>query len=474
MGRITPPQNQLPALASEQAVALYARVQAGDADARADAHAAADRGEFGIILTGNRTARAIGLACSTPYGRPPRVLAELPHGDVYDDAVMRWSSYARTYNRALVDRPDYPAPDLCRTISEEEERSGFEPPLDRDARAVAAPPATIYQAARRGTRVDVERLLVGTDPDAPDSLGMTPLAWAVARSNAQAIDALLAACANPWIGAPEYRTGAVYWAAALGRGDLFERLVGRPGRPFERWSAIYQAAAVSSGEVAIIEHMLAEPHEPFRLESISRRSLPAAAMFEPVLRRDRALADRLLARAVESEPRLDLIRLSLRHGADPNTVSAYETVLGVASRGIHEGSVEIVDLLLQAGADPNRPSHRTRPIWNAVTSMRIDLGRGEWTGRARAIFHRLLAAGADLNLPDDQGRPPVSFVLFPMRNAHWELEAGFPPELLELLVARGMDVNARWEGRRVLPAVEEQAGRDSALAVTLRRLGARH
>jgi hypothetical protein len=302
---------------------------------------------------------------------------------------------------------------------------------------------------------------------------MTPLAWAVARGNRPAIDALLSAGADPWLGNPAERTGAVYLAASLGRRAEFARMVRRPGRPFTRWPARFQAAALSSGRLAILAHMLAEPHDPFQLDLVTSHPLPPARMFAPVLRGNRALAGQLLGRASDHEQRSDLVRIALRHGADPNAVSSYETALGHASGATGEQSVEIVDLLLRAGADPNRVSHRRRPVWNAVTAMRIDQERGAWSARARAIFLRLVAAGARLDLPDYQGRPPISFVLFPASWSHWELDESVTPDLIELLVAHGLDVNATWEGRRVLSAVEQQAGRTSALAVTLRRLGAR-
>ena len=473
MSNATLPGPARPALVGEQVNALYRRAQQEGADASADATAAAGRGEFGMILTGIHSPQAIGLACFTPTGRPPRVLAELNHGDVIDGPVSRWKSYARTYNRTLVDHPACSDPDLCRAATEREERSGFEPKPDREARRITTPIRTLHQAARRGGSQDLKRLLRSSAADEADSLGMTPLAWAVARGNAPAIDALLAAGANPWLGDPAHRTGSVYWAAALGRGAEFKRLASVPGRPFTRWPTLFQAAAVSSGTVAIVEHMLAEPHDPFRLEFLHSRPLPAAKMFTPVLLANRTLADQLLVRAAEHERRVDLVRVALEHGADPNAVGSYETALGLASNGIGAESVTIVDLLLRAGADPNRVSHRTRPVWKAVTSMRIDGGRGEWAARARSIFLTLVAAGARLDLPDDQGRPPISFVLFPARWGHWELDERVPPELIELLVKHGVDVNAMWEGKRVLAAVEEQSGRDSPLAATLRRLGAR-
>lgn len=46
------------------------------------------------------------------------------------------------------------------------------------------------------------------------------------------------------------------------------------------------------------------------------------------------------------------------------------------------------------------------------------------------------------------------------------------PELLEMLVRNGLDLNAQYKGKRALPLVEAQAGPDPELAVTLRRLGA--
>lgn len=47
------------------------------------------------------------------------------------------------------------------------------------------------------------------------------------------------------------------------------------------------------------------------------------------------------------------------------------------------------------------------------------------------------------------------------------------PELLEILVRSGMDLNVEWNGKRVLGLVEAQAGRTSEFASTLRRLGVR-
>jgi hypothetical protein len=196
-----------------------------------------------------------------------------------------------------------------------------------------------------------------------------------------------------------------------------------------------------------------------------------------ILRDNPSLADPLLLRAVEQEPRPDLVTLALAHGASPNARgqnSGDDPPLITAAHGFHAASVPIVDGLLRAGADPNIGGHWRRPLWTAVGTLHLDGQAGEADGYATAIFLRLLAAGADINLPDNQGRPPIWTLLFPYRWDHRRLDASFvTPGLLELLVRHGLDLNARQAGERVLPLVEARAGRTSELAVTLRRLGAR-
>lgn len=123
-------------------------------------------------------------------------------------------------------------------------------------------------------------------------------------------------------------------------------------------------------------------------------------------------------------------------------------------------------------SEPN--GHQERPIWAAIRNLKRYDQFSDLDRRAEAIFHRLVAAGADLNLPDGQGRPPIWKLLFMRSYAPEELDArSVTPERLEILVRSGMDLNVEWNGKRVLGLVEAQAGRTSELADTLRRLGAR-
>jgi len=232
--------------------------------------------------------------------------------------------------------------------------------------------------------------------------------------------------------------------------------------------------AMQGGDPSIFKHIIAEPHDGVRL-NLLRYPLPDAAMFELVLKDQPELAQPLLLEAMDYPgDRPDLVRLALAHGANPNVVENYESPLARAAKGIESQSVEIVDVLLKAGADPNMPAHRTRPVWEAVRMLKLDGRIDEFDGRAKANFHRLVAAGADLKLPNWQGLPPIWFLMFPYSSDHNTLDASFiTPELLQMLVQNGMDVNAEWNGKRVLGPVEAQAGRDSELAQTLRRLGAK-
>lgn len=455
-----------------------------EALAKADAAQAVQEGEFGLISSGDDrwpSAPPVAAICFTPDGGVPDELYYYGHGDFITPEVSAPFKYFRAYNRFIVEHADFPHADICRLRGESEVADqGLA--VTRPARDVARPPRDLFEAARRGTAADVRKFLDAASVDAMDGLQMTALSWAVARNNRPAIELLLAARANPWIGGAEDWTrhgwrSAIFWSAALGREDDFKRFVKLPGRPSDEdgWPSTFMSAAMSGGSKAILRHMLAEPNAGVRLEFLNR-PLPSAELFAIVLKRQPDLATPLLFRAANSlHGRPDLVRVALDAGADPNAVESYETPLTEASSAIAEKSVEIVDMLLKAGADPNFEPHRTRgPVYVAVRMLKLDGEEAAIDERARTIFHKLIAAGGDPNQLDYQGRPPIWFLLFPYSFSHEELDASFvTPKLLKMLVDSGMDINAVWNGKRVLPLVEAQDGKDSDLARTLRELGAK-
>lgn len=97
---------------------------------------------------------------------------------------------------------------------------------------------------------------------------------------------------------------------------------------------------------------------------------------------------------------IDIVRLSLSHGADLRSTDRYDgTALIAASQ---HGNVEVVKLLLQAGVPVDRVNQLG---WTALLEA-IILGDG--SSRYEEIVQLLLDAGADANLPDREGVTPSS------------------------------------------------------------------
>jgi hypothetical protein len=464
-------------LAESQAKKVLARIQA-NADPYLDAKQAIARKDFRLLnMVGiGGAGRPSGVTCFTPGSQAPRVLAGYFYGDVIDEKAAKFEQYAVVYNRLLVESPTYADADICR-LADAAADKGLDRimPLRMPARAITRPPQSLHEAARRGMPADLRRFM-GADLDAVDGTGMTPLAWAVARNNSQAITILTNAGADPWIG-DGYQTSAAYLSAILGEVDQFERLAEIGERPFQSWPAIYLAAA-AKGASPILDRMLAEPHEQFRIDLLTF-SLPSPTVLEKILIDDRTLADSLLVEATQAynaQPlRPDLVALALRFGANPNAEAhSSRTVLGEIANGLDPASPQVVDLLLKAGADPNKLSWIDRPVWQPLRTIRLLADQPELNKRALAIYRRLRRAGADLNLPNGDGIPPIRTFLFPSRYEHVELDEGAgKPAVLEMLVRDGVDLNSKWRGHSVLSLVEKQNGKNSELALTLRRLGAK-
>jgi len=455
----------------------------GDAGlARADAEAAARDGEFGVIDTSDhendQAPNGWGTICFTPFGRVPLVLSQYGLGDYTRPGDGIRLAYISAYNRTLVEQPNYPYRDLCRTLTTDDQTLVNQ---DRSlvtiaARTVKGPPRDLFEAARRGSAQEVRRFINRKSLNAVDNVGMTALGWAVARNNRPALNVLLSAGAKPWTQGV-YSYDSVYWAAALGRQTMFERLARVGGRLFRSWPSYYLSAALTGNNRAILRTMLTQQHDEVRIEFLSR-PLPDPAMFELLFAKHPELATKLLFKAMPLyfDSRPDLVRLALANGADPNAVQDYKTPLLLAADSIEPHSLEVLDLLLKGGADPNLRKLRSLPVWEAYGSIQSDESGRHWkpTGLPRAKYDRLIAAGASLKLPNWQGLPPIWFLLFPFSFDRTRFDSSMvTPKLLEMLVRDGLDLNAEWNGKRVLGDVEDRTGPDSELAKTLRRLGAK-
>jgi hypothetical protein len=97
---------------------------------------------------------------------------------------------------------------------------------------------------------------------------------------------------------------------------------------------------------------------------------------------------------------LELLRLTLANGADVHRTDSYNGT-GLI-RAADRGHVEIIRELLKT---PIRVDHVNRLGWTALLEA-IILGNGD--ARRTEIVRLLVAAGANVNLPDGNGVSPLA------------------------------------------------------------------
>ena len=122
-------------------------------------------------------------------------------------------------------------------------------------------------------------------------------------------------------------------------------------------------------------------------------------------------------------PDLDVARVLLSNGVDPNLKSRGNTFLGIA---VSEEQVEVVRLLLEANADPNLKCDTYRdftPLHKAVATEQLETAK------------LLLDAGANVNAIRKYGETPL----------HLAMNTGHS-EMVKLLLDAGANVNASQSG----------------------------
>ncbi len=101
-----------------------------------------------------------------------------------------------------------------------------------------------------------------------------------------------------------------------------------------------------------------------------------------------------------AEGRLEILRLTLLHGADLKSTNRYGGTALIPA--CERGHVEVVKTLLQAGVDPN---HVNKLGWTGLLEAILLSDGGP---RHQEIVRLLIDAGADVNLADADGVSPLA------------------------------------------------------------------
>lgn len=231
----------------------------------------------------------------------------------------------------------------------------------------------LIQSADRGQLETLKALVQSEDVNQRAPGGWTALMYAAHRGNAQAVQILLDAGADPNLRS--------------------ERMTGNTQAPIPSSSALAEALEQGHGKVA--QQLLDANAEVRALELSQGAGLCDLPLLERLYGRYPHLNEATSVMYTPSplilatrKGQLTCMQWLLEHGADPN-FEAHATTPLIAAVGIQ--SSEAAALLLKHGADPNQVSglHQTTPLLHAATKQ------NQSTVATLQMLDLLLQAGAD-------------------------------------------------------------------------------
>ena len=275
----------------------------------------------------------------------------------------------------------------------------------------------LHHAASLDAAVTTLLLEAGTQVNARNNTGRTPLHWAAANRNSATVAALLEAGADP---------------GPVGTGWIDD-----PPCDFSRLGLL---GRVPPETVRDCLQTGIQADRPIWFDRA-----PLLYLAEKQMDRDRAAPEK--------------IALFLEAGADPNTRNRNgDTPLHIVARGGARADV-VADALLAAAADVNARNHEGwTPLHNAARAR----------GGDTTLLRLLLQAGADVDARTQLGETPLHLATAGQRHRNaWQDRAEFITALLEA----GAEVNARTNDGQTPLHVALQADRPAA-AMRLLEAGA--
>lgn len=308
----------------------------------------------------------------------------------------------------------------------------------------------LHWAVALGRIAAVKTLLeAGADANAMDQFNFAPLHVAVDRADLDCMDELLRKGADPNI---RSRLGITAFDLSLRRMPHEVRVNQRGLRYAEDEPAADPAPPGSARHLALVRKLLeagAAANGPFRPSGIAPLNEATEALpveFVKLLlefKSDPSFADssdKTAMHVAVQQGRWDLVDLFLKRGLSINVRGGDgTTVLHIASEALR---ADWVKRLLQMGANPNlRTRQGQTAIYAAFRNLRTRMA-DEWTQnqlspsdrRLFDIYGMLLGAGMDVRVGDAEGLTPLHLLVE---------HPGCPFELLDEVIRRGADVNAR-------------------------------
>ena len=296
----------------------------------------------------------------------------------------------------------------------------------------------LYIAADQGNAAMIRRLVTaGADPNGTDISGETVLMAAVRSGSSDAVRSLLDAGAQVNTAEPQVGHTALMWAVREDRPELVRLLLAR-GASLELKTRTGATPAVRPPGAGGGSHGV----------GIVRGGVPPQGEQPPVPGGMTALS--FAAR----EGRLEAARLLLDAGADVNAREANgisPLVMAITNR-----HTPVAALLLARGADPTAADWWGRtPLWSAVDMRNLDLDsrtleNGVERGPVLELIEALIAKGADVNARVKEFPPQRRFMM-PLGSLAWVDFTGQTPflraslsadvPLMKLLLSKGADPN---------------------------------